>query len=226
MLFFFVCCLLLFNCYNQLKEYKGVNNNMNKNIKLLISEFCNEVNGLNEQEINNFFNEEKFKSLKSYNNKKDEDILKDYINQTMNIKIKKSISKSFPQTNISLLLVNESLNRFGEIISFPYYCGMDQLEEIKLSLIKNNINTDNSTIQLNDVLDKKAGGSHSIEFMYYIYLDDSNDKLTKSILEFDFKKDLDNKLIYSKFIKTVILNTFDKDILKKLNKIKGIINEN
>lgn len=197
---------------------------MDKQTKLLISEFEHSVEGKTQDDLILFFENKKYEKLKSFHSEEDLSILLEYTKTIFSLdilKVEKKVSKENPETYISLLITDQSLSYVGDVIRFPYYKfdNMDKkindvLEETKLS--------NDSIVQFNSVIDNKHNKDHSVEFLFYVYVDDV--KNLNSILE--IKTSLireEDKLIYSKFLDSVIMLSFDEDLIKKIKKIKGIL---
>jgi len=208
---------------------KEIINKMDKKTKLLISEFVNKTSHLDKTQIQEFFKTQEYNKLKSFEENNDLIIITEYVQTVMGMTIENIDNsgndiKSFPKTHISLLLMDQSLSSIGRVIRFPYYEHLNLDESIRKSLLNFNIE-DNIIKQFNSVLDNRTSSQHSVDFVYYIYTEDT-DMLTP-VFEFDFKSlPEEYVLIYVKYLDSLLMNSFDKDVIDKIRRIKKrLINE-
>lgn len=207
---------------------------MDKRTKILISEYVNKTSGMSNEKILQFFSRNQYKKLKSFKDESDLLLLSEYtmsvLNIDLNIDLEKQAKKgvetgneisnkiAYPNTYISLLLTDESLSSIGSIIRLPY-CKFDDIEKlVKVALLEHNID-DDIIKQFNSVIDNKHLSDHSIDFLYYIYM--GNRTELTPVFEFDFENIKDEStLIYSKYLDSLLMSSFDKDVIKKIKEIK------
>lgn len=208
---------------------------MEKHQKLLIAEFADITDEFSKEELNSFFQNKEYKSLKSYRSEDDAKLLYEFSGYhsflvsneldcsepTQNINNK---SFSYPKVFVTIFVTDESLNLIQNIIRVPYLKNSNLDELIKYELIKVGI-TDDHIIQFNSTIDNKYNSEHEIDLLYYVY--NFNFENMKPIFEFDVRS-LDDKYkkTFLKYIDSLLSNTFDKDIKNKIKKIRnGIAND-